>query len=79
MNYQHCLNSSVLVQNTADNCSNGETRIVNGQSAEGLLEICYDGFWGSICPSYWDNNDAKVACRQLGYTDIGMLYIYKPH
>ena len=56
----------------ASNCSNGEIRLVNGQSDyEGLVEVCYDGSWGSICPGYWDNYDAKVACRQLGYTDIG--------
>ena len=61
-----------LVRSTTDNCSNGEIRLINGQSdAEGLVEICYGSSWGSLCPSSWDNNDAKVACRQLGYTDIG--------
>ena len=68
--------SNFLLVQIDDNCSNGIIQLINGQSdSEGLVEICYDGVWGSICPRYWDNNDAKVACRQLGYTDIGYMHL----
>lgn len=33
---------------------------------EGRVEVCNDGWWGQLCESRWDNNDAKVVCRQLG-------------
>ena len=34
---------------------------------EGRVEYCSGGRWGLICFSFWDTNDAKVICRQLGY------------
>lgn len=50
-------------------CSNGELRLVDGRfSSEGRVEICLDEHFGTVCDDLWDNVDAQVVCRQLGFT-----------
>ena len=47
----------------------GEIRLVNGSAEnEGTVEICYHDLWGLISDSGWDDSDAEVVCRQLGYS-----------
>ena len=37
-----------------------------------MLQICKNRRWHSVCDRFWDCNDAKVACRQLGFNQEGI-------
>ena len=51
-----------------------DLRHVNSSGTTGLgpdvrLELFYNGQWGTVCDDSFSPNDARVACRQLGYDD----------
>ena len=52
-------------------CSDGDIRVRGGNSTLGRVEICSENVWGTICDDDWDDSDAAVACRQLGYSATG--------
>ena len=44
-------------------------RLVNGTGpGSGRVEIEILGQWGTVSQNNWDNDDADVICRMLGYT-----------
>ena len=68
------------------NCVNGAVRLVNGRRpSEGSVQICVNGVWGYVCGKYYYDifsttaaKNARVVCRQLGYsTSCKLLHIIK--
>ena len=53
-------------------CTNGDVRLAGGLTRlDGRVELCVNNSWGGVCGSGWDDSDAAVVCRQIGFSGIG--------
>ena len=63
--YMKSLTLNLLLDLILD-CTNGNVRLIGGAASnEGTVEVCTNKLWGLISDVGWDENDAKVICRQL--------------
>ena len=62
-------------------CETGEIRLVGGEfNSTGRLEVCVNNIWGNVCDGYryWGPENARVVCRQLGFSEDGKMIVCEP-
>uniref|UniRef100_A0A1X7VN53 Deleted in malignant brain tumors 1 protein n=1 Tax=Amphimedon queenslandica TaxID=400682 RepID=A0A1X7VN53_AMPQE len=73
LRYASCTNRQVIKVTCEEQCKENAVRLNGGSNYYGRVQVCTGGEWRTICTDYWDNKDASVVCRQLGYSPYGAL------
>ena len=58
-----------------EECLTGDVRLIGGATnSSGVVEVCVDGVWGTVCDYYneWNYDNDAVICRQLNLPISGM-------
>ena len=55
-------------------CTTGVVKMLGSKETNrGLVKICVNNTWGIVCDHDFDSREARVVCRQLGYSS-GNIY-----
>lgn len=76
INYVHnrcCTIITISIANISGACTELSVRLFGGaRETQGTVEVCVGGEWLTVCGWSFDVNDARVVCRQLGLSTVGM-------
>ncbi len=73
-----CSEGDIRVCSGTDmNCviSDSDNFLIADRLSVGRVEVCSGGRYGTVCDDYWTNQAASVACRQLGFSPYGKMFL----
>ncbi len=72
-----CIDGSIRLRNpdSASESTLPEYDLIKEQVSRGVVELCVNGTFGSLCDSEWDDQDSSVVCRQLGFSPHGAIHL----
>lgn len=51
--------------------------LIKDQVSRGIVEVCVDESYSTILmDSFWNDDDAAVICRQMGFSSYGLLFVF---
>ena len=57
----------------------GSVRLTGGSDPSiGNVEVLYNGVWGAVCSTGWNDNAGRVVCAQLGYDPYDNSFSTRP-
>ena len=66
--YPECYEGDVLLANESYSDSFNETAPTSKTyTRSGTVLVCVNGTYGAVCANGWDDNDAAVVCKNLGF------------
>ena len=70
---------AIAAEVRVEGCQKGDIRLEQGSSIrEGIVQVCINHAWGTICDQDFHNVDAGVICSQLNFERDGqLLFLYK--
>ena len=64
-------------------CENGQVVLLTDgkppevNQTEGRVEVCINNIYTAVCNDHWDEHEALIVCRQLGFSvSIGVYCMY---
>lgn len=74
LKYEYCKFTLDYAMNGTIFAGDNNIRLVDGTSMiNGRLEVLIKGSWGSVCERHFDDLDAAVVCRELGFPSESKL------
>ena len=66
------LNVFLLCILVINSCAEGDLMLIGERdNFSGQVFFCSDMKWLAVCDDFWNENKARVVCRQLGFPNDG--------